>query len=66
MERVRFDKIQTDAKELLYIWSKTDNIDKNKTRGEQNILSHNYDNPSIIRTYKVYAYEFTNLNLLVA
>ena len=52
-----FTQIQTDAKELLYIWSKTDNIDKNQTRGEQNILSHNYDNPSIIRTYKVYAYE---------
>ena len=45
------------TKEILYAWSKVDNIDSSKTRGVQNILNHHYGNPSVVGRYKIYAYE---------
>lgn len=49
--------IYDKAEELLAEWTHTDGIDPDKARGIQNILNHNYDNPEVVKAFRVYAYE---------
>ncbi|VFQ45403.1 calcium-binding protein [Desulfoluna butyratoxydans] len=49
--------IDDKVEELLAEWTHTEGIDSGKTRGIQHILNHNYSNPSVVKAFRVYAYE---------
>ena len=51
-----YSELINEAKDILAIWSGTDNIDPSQTRGEQYILNHNYSNPQVRWVYHIYAY----------
>lgn len=43
-------------KNILVLWSNTDNISTTQSRGEQYILNHNYSNAQPVYRYRIYAY----------
>ena len=52
-----YSSLLGDAKNILAIWTKTDNISATATRGEQWIMNHNYENMQKTNyRYQVYAY----------
>ena len=52
-----YDSLLGDVKNILALWTHTDNISATAARGEQYIMLHNYTNPqSSGNRYRVYAY----------
>jgi hypothetical protein len=51
-----YDSLLGDVKNILALWTKTDNISATATRGVQYIMNHNYTNAQPISRYQVYAY----------
>ncbi len=47
--------LYSQASAILARWTHTDDIDANETRGVQYILNHNYNDPQIKSTFRVYA-----------
>jgi hypothetical protein len=51
-----YSSLLGDVKNILALWTHTDNISATATRGEQWIMNHNYSSPQPVYRYEVFAY----------
>ncbi|MDD2780857.1 calcium-binding protein, partial [Sulfuricurvum sp.] len=51
-----YDSLLGDVKNILALWTHTDNISATTTRGEQYITNHNYNSPQPIMRHRIFAY----------
>jgi VCBS repeat-containing protein len=65
-QTMTYSSFLNSFKDMMIRWAKVDNVNQNQSRGEQQILNHNYDNPRPTGSiYYIYAYE-RDLRLLEA